>query len=72
MRQVIQSFKTGELVVEDVPSPVLRPRGILVRTGYGAREEQLPQAGVVADAIVNNLIEAAAWILRYAEPQSAT
>lgn len=32
MRQVIQSFKTGELIVEDVPSPVLRPRGILVRT----------------------------------------
>jgi len=32
MRQVIQSFKTGELVVEEVPSPVLRLRGILVRT----------------------------------------
>jgi len=32
MRQVIQSFKTGELIVEDVPSPVLRSRGVLVRT----------------------------------------
>jgi predicted dehydrogenase/threonine dehydrogenase-like Zn-dependent dehydrogenase len=33
MKQVIQSFKTGELFVADVPAPILRPRGILVRTG---------------------------------------
>jgi predicted dehydrogenase/threonine dehydrogenase-like Zn-dependent dehydrogenase len=31
MKQVIQSFKTGELTVEDVPNPTLRSRGILVR-----------------------------------------
>lgn len=31
MKQAIQSFKTGELTVTEVPSPVLRPRGILVR-----------------------------------------
>jgi D-glycero-D-manno-heptose 1,7-bisphosphate phosphatase len=38
---------------------------ILVRTGHGAREEQVaPPPGVRADAILNNLMEAAGWILR--------
>src|SRR3954452_17469494 len=32
MKQVIQSFKTGELSVCDVPTPNLRRRGLLVRT----------------------------------------
>ncbi|MAU09929.1 MAG: oxidoreductase [Anaerolineaceae bacterium] len=32
MKQVIQSFKTSELIVADVPTPILRPEGILVRT----------------------------------------
>lgn len=31
MKQIIQSFRTGELTVADVPTPQLRPRGILVR-----------------------------------------
>jgi len=40
-------------------------RGILVRTGHGAEEEQVPPPpGVGADAILNNLMEAAGWILR--------
>lgn len=38
-------------------------RSVLVRTGYGRREEQLPEPGVEASAISDNLIEAAAWIL---------
>jgi len=67
-----QSFAVGDRWLDVEFGHAMGGRGILVRTGYGAREEQLPQAGVVADAIVNNLIEAAAWILRYAEPQSAT
>lgn len=33
MKQVIQSFKTGELLVADVPTPILRSGGVLVRTG---------------------------------------
>jgi len=37
--------------------------GILVRTGYGADEEHRPPAGVAADAVVNNLAEAASWLL---------
>ena len=36
---------------------------VLVRTGYGAGEEQKPKEGVVADTIVDNLAGAAAWIL---------
>jgi len=34
MKQVIQNFKTGTLSVQEVPTPVLRPRGVLVRTHY--------------------------------------
>ena len=36
---------------------------VLVRTGYGAGEERKPRAGVTADAVVDNLSAAAAWIL---------
>ena len=39
-------------------------RSILVRTGHGAHEEEAPPAGLQADAILNNLMEAAGWILR--------
>ena len=39
-------------------------RGVLVRTGHGASEAAHPPAGAVADAILNNLMEAAGWILR--------
>ena len=39
-------------------------RGILVRTGYGATEEHEPPEGVVADAVVDNLIDAVSWLLR--------
>jgi D-glycero-D-manno-heptose 1,7-bisphosphate phosphatase len=38
-------------------------RGVLVRTGYGAAEEDRPQAGLEADAVVDNLVEAVSWIL---------
>lgn len=32
MKQVVQNYRTGELSLEDVPSPALRPGGLLVRT----------------------------------------
>ena len=38
--------------------------GVLVRTGVGAREARTPPDGLVADAIVPSLAEAASWILR--------
>jgi D-glycero-D-manno-heptose 1,7-bisphosphate phosphatase len=39
-------------------------RAVLVRTGHGAHEEASPRDGLRADAILNNLMEAAGWILR--------
>jgi hypothetical protein len=35
----------------------------MVRTGYGRSEEHTPPAGVTAEAIVDNLAAAVAWIL---------
>ena len=37
--------------------------GVLVRTGLGWKNEATPEPGTVPDAIVDNLMEAAAWIL---------
>jgi predicted dehydrogenase/threonine dehydrogenase-like Zn-dependent dehydrogenase len=34
MKQVLQNNKTGELKVEEVPHPILLPRGVLVRNEY--------------------------------------
>ena len=42
---------------------VLGARGVLVRTGYGEREEGKPPNGMKADAIVDNLVAASSWIL---------
>jgi D-glycero-D-manno-heptose 1,7-bisphosphate phosphatase len=40
-------------------------RTVLVRSGHGSSEaETTPPAGVHADAILNNLMEAVGWILR--------
>ena len=33
MKAVIQSYRTGELEIADVPAPALKPEGVLVRTG---------------------------------------
>ena len=57
MKQVIQSFKTGELIVHDVPSPTLRPQGILVRNAAS-----LVSAGterMVVDFAEKNLLQKA-------------
>jgi predicted dehydrogenase/threonine dehydrogenase-like Zn-dependent dehydrogenase len=34
MKQVVQNFRTGQLMVEQLPPPALRPGGVLVRTAY--------------------------------------
>jgi heptosyltransferase-2 len=39
-------------------------RAVLVRSGHGRDQADRPQAGVRADAILDNLMEAADWILR--------
>ena len=41
-------------------------RSILVRTGHGGHEVDATPPGAKADAILNNLMEAAGWILRHA------
>ena len=41
-------------------------RGVLVRTGLGREDEASPQPGTTPDAIVDNLMDAAAWILQQA------
>jgi D-glycero-D-manno-heptose 1,7-bisphosphate phosphatase len=39
-------------------------RTVLVRSGHGAHEVNVPSDGVRADVILNNLMEAVGWILR--------
>jgi D-glycero-D-manno-heptose 1,7-bisphosphate phosphatase len=43
-------------------------RGILVRTGYGATEALRPPAELSADAVCDDLIGAAVWLLDHPEP----
>jgi D,D-heptose 1,7-bisphosphate phosphatase len=39
-------------------------RGVLVRTGYGRKQEALPNRRVQPDAIADNLVGAVSWILQ--------
>ena len=32
MKQIFQNYKTGEVLLEDVPVPACKPGGVLVRT----------------------------------------
>ena len=43
-------------------------RGVLVRTGYGRSQEKSPEDGLSADAVVDTLMDAVNWILRYPVP----
>jgi D-glycero-D-manno-heptose 1,7-bisphosphate phosphatase len=43
-------------------------RGILVKTGYGATEALRPQPGIRADAVCQDLIGAAVWLLDHPLP----
>ena len=59
-----RSFTVGDRWVDIGLARTIGARGVLVRTGYGASEEhRLPADGLRADAVVNNLVEAAGWIL---------
>ncbi len=61
-----RSFTVGDRWLDVALAQTVGARGVLVRTGYGLTEEQRPKPDVRADAIVNNLAEAAGWILRHA------
>jgi D-glycero-D-manno-heptose 1,7-bisphosphate phosphatase len=58
-----RSFAVGDRWLDVALARTVGAKGVLVRTGYGAVEETRPPEGLSADAVVNNLIEAASWIL---------
>jgi len=58
-----RSFTIGDRWLDVALARNIGGRGVLVRTGYGADQERHPPEGLVADAIVNNLVEAVSWIL---------
>lgn len=57
------SFSVGDRWHDLEAGRAAGTRTVLVRTGYGAENESAPKSGVSADAIVDNLAGAAAWIL---------
>jgi D-glycero-D-manno-heptose 1,7-bisphosphate phosphatase len=59
-----RSFMVGDRWLDVACGHAAGTRSILVRTGNGAHEEARRPAAVAADAILNNLMEAVAWILR--------
>jgi histidinol-phosphate phosphatase family protein len=60
-----QSFTVGDRWLDVALAQPVGARGILVRTGYGALEETRRPAQVIPAAVVNNLVEAVSWILRW-------
>jgi len=58
-----RSFVVGDRWLDVALANNIGADGLLVRTGYGRAEEAQPKEGVAAAAIVNNLVEAASWIL---------
>jgi D-glycero-D-manno-heptose 1,7-bisphosphate phosphatase len=61
-----RSFVVGDRWLDVGLARTVGGRGVLVRTGYGSTEEHRAPAGLIADAIVDNLAGAASWILRHA------
>jgi D-glycero-D-manno-heptose 1,7-bisphosphate phosphatase len=57
------SFVVGDRWHDIAAGQAVGARGVLVRTGLGRREEAAPAPGAAPDAIVDNLADAAAWIL---------
>jgi D-glycero-D-manno-heptose 1,7-bisphosphate phosphatase len=60
----LRSFTVGDRWLDVALAKAIGARGILVRTGYGLTEETRPVNGLHSDAVVDNLIGAASWILR--------
>lgn len=59
-----RSFVVGDTWLDVGLARAVGARGILVRTGSGARLESQPVPGLTADAIVDNLAGAGSWILQ--------
>lgn len=58
-----RSFVVGDRWHDLAAGQAVGARGVLVRTGLGKRDEWEPEAGTTAAAIVDTLMDAAAWIL---------
>ena len=58
-----RSFVVGDRWLDVALARVIGAGGILVRTGYGMSVEQKRPHDLTADAVVDNLIAAASWIL---------
>jgi D-glycero-D-manno-heptose 1,7-bisphosphate phosphatase len=68
---VKRSYVVGDKWIDVALARTVGARAVLVRTGYGAGEEEQPAPGVTADAIVDNLASASSWIIRDFNLQSA-
>ena len=58
-----RSFVVGDRWLDIALGRAVGAQSVLVRTGYGASEEEKPQGDLEADVIVDNLIAASSWIL---------
>jgi D-glycero-D-manno-heptose 1,7-bisphosphate phosphatase len=58
-----RSFVVGDRWVDVALARAVGASGVLVRTGYGTSVEQQRPDDLTADAVVDNLIAAASWIL---------
>ena len=58
-----RSFVVGDRWLDVGLARTVGAQGVLVRTGYGDREEHKPPKDLTADAVVDNLIAASSWIL---------
>ena len=67
-----RSFVVGDRWLDVELARTIGGRGLLVRTGYGQAEETRPREGLTADAVTDNLIGAASWILRSLAERSTT
>ena len=65
-----RSFAVGDRWFDVALARAVGAKGVLVRTGYGAQEEQRPTGGVVPHVVVDNLVEAGSWILGQLRNQS--
>ena len=59
-----RSFVVGDRWHDIAAGHAVGARGVLVRTGLGSKDEAAPHPATTPDVIVDNLAEAAAWILQ--------
>lgn len=59
-----RSFTIGDRWHDLQAGAAIGATGVLVRTGYGRTEEAAPKPGVTPAAVLDNLIDAVAWVLR--------